>query len=1091
MPMSGDLPIVPLSRWNRSVDVSVMTLEKFNSHVNGWMSSWMIELDYFQVASEERAASSGGPAPSADLKPLFPIVAVVTDELHIMGDRVRGYLLECTMIKLKGLRRRQLELGQLPLQVLALSATLPNLDQVGRWLDASVHKEASLTLSHPLDIHLVLDREVFCLNPYGSASGLSEFLASAAPKPLPPFPKSLCAQSPGQSQTYFFIYASIRRAFLDPISESPTEEAFCQAIRGFQVLVFCPTKLWCERMALGLTDALLQFAERDSPSIRAAVTSLIGARHPELWKSSRRMRASNIIRENAYLEGRSNLMSPSNESSSKLSACVERGTAWHHSSLTASEKHLVEKGYRGGDLFALFATSTLAVGVTLPARRVVIRSPVVGAEALDPASFRQMIGRAGRSGTLRNEQQMGEVFILGVDECAKQIGTSKEAQLEFLEVLLGPVPAIQSCLSDQRLVRLTLELLTIGLWRSSAHLYQALFRDSLWGVQQEDALISVKDRQRSIVERVDRCVKYLQAHSMIRGFNERWSVYQSAFRSPIVLIRFFLHLISPPGLNETANNSVDVSRDPSIIFFPKQYRIFNTCIAPHLKESAGSGPKGSTFDEIVQSLSDSSDSLRIPHNASRQEDAPSDPRSMPIRWTSIAYACVEASLHPAKALEITADLLKASLMGVHTTRDIHLLFIVMDCSYHFPVKWDKLDSFLKFLSNGSTASTDLYKKQTRQHLPPVAERLGDSAVGETEALLRRNIDMYLGGKSLDLSHGPLAPKDPEHHDRILPLMKALGISATWVAYIVRTPMLDKIKNWNLVQYHDRLLHGDVRLDVLLTLYLVSNHKRFYMAMVMSDFLAMDRTLPSLAAKYSVPVNAILALKTNTIHSCGSISTFAKRVGMSGLSAMLRDVGERLASTLDVTALPPHCLQLLEVDMVFGYRAVAFYSAGVDSVQKLAETSINDIFQITMSCARHSNNQENEALDSAETRRRLWEMAVGIQKSSRGIIMAELESEMLSILPPSLVEGDGLDEVQLNENDRQLMVEEWLMAEDDGEEQSRSDSSSSTLDLGSIEAFGEEFDFLRMKRIEKSEALVEARRMSLETLQLSETDGDFR
>eukprot|EP00915_Cephaloidophora_sp_WS-2016_P011837 GHVH01017248.1.p1 GENE.GHVH01017248.1~~GHVH01017248.1.p1 ORF type:complete len:714 (+),score=110.59 GHVH01017248.1:1831-3972(+) len=549
-------------------------------------------------------------------------------------------------------------------------------------------------------------------------------------------------------------------------------------------------------------------------------------------------------------------MSPSNESSSKLSACVERGTAWHHSSLTASEKHLVEKGYRGGDLFALFATSTLAVGVTLPARRVVIRSPVVGAEALDPASFRQMIGRAGRSGTLRNEQQMGEVFILGVDECAKQIGTSKEAQLEFLEVLLGPVPAIQSCLSDQRLVRLTLELLTIGLWRSSAHLYQALFRDSLWGVQQEDALISVKDRQRSIVERVDRCVKYLQAHSMIRGFNERWSVYQSAFRSPIVLIRFFLHLISPPGLNETANNSVDVSRDPSIIFFPKQYRIFNTCIAPHLKESAGSGPKGSTFDEIVQSLSDSSDSLRIPHNASRQEDAPSDPRSMPIRWTSIAYACVEASLHPAKALEITADLLKASLMGVHTTRDIHLLFIVMDCSYHFPVKWDKLDSFLKFLSNGSTASTDLYKKQTRQHLPPVAERLGDSAVGETEALLRRNIDMYLGGKSLDLSHGPLAPKDPEHHDRILPLMKALGISATWVAYIVRTPMLDKIKNWNLVQYHDRLLHGDVRLDVLLTLSLVSNHKRFYMAMVMSDFLVSDRPLRLTAPQGDGPHTAL-------------------------------------------------------------------------------------------------------------------------------------------------------------------------------------------------------------------------------------------
>jgi len=73
-------------------------------------------------------------------------------------------------------------------------------------------------------------------------------------------------------------------------------------------------------------------------------------------------------------------------------------TAWHNASLGLKQRRKVESKFLEGSTQVLFATTTLAVGVNLPADIAIVAGIHRGTKLLDPMDVWQCAGRAGRVG---------------------------------------------------------------------------------------------------------------------------------------------------------------------------------------------------------------------------------------------------------------------------------------------------------------------------------------------------------------------------------------------------------------------------------------------------------------------------------------------------------------------------------------------------------------------------------------------------------------------------------------------------------------------------------------------------------------------
>ena len=131
------------------------------------------------------------------------------------------------------------------------------------------------------------------------------------------------------------------------------------------------------------------------------------------------IKLSNLIPPEPLSEALSESILATGESETcrRLASCVSRGIAFHHAGLLPEQRRLVEQGFRENRIKVIASTPTLAAGLNLPARRVLIKSYRryeygSGMVPIPVIEYRQMAGRAGRPGL----DPYGESFLMAKDD---------------------------------------------------------------------------------------------------------------------------------------------------------------------------------------------------------------------------------------------------------------------------------------------------------------------------------------------------------------------------------------------------------------------------------------------------------------------------------------------------------------------------------------------------------------------------------------------------------------------------------------------------------------------------------------------------
>ncbi|XP_074963449.1 DNA polymerase theta isoform X4 [Phalacrocorax aristotelis] len=412
------------------VDVAVCTIEKANSLIN-------------RLIQENKMDSLG---------------AVVVDELHMLGDSHRGYLLELLLTKIRYVTEKAAKRGAKMtspgfggIQILGMSATLPNLGLLASWLDADLY----CTDFRPVPLK---ERLKIGNNIYDSSMNLvREFQPKLQLKGDEDHVVSLCY------------------------------ETVCD---GHSVLIFCPSKNWCEKLADIIAREFYSLQQAKSSAKNSALSPVA------------------VDREEI-----DEVLDQLKRSVSGLDSVLQRtlpwGVAFHHAGLTFDERDIIEGAFRQGFIRVLAATSTLSSGVNLPARRVIIRTPMFGGKLLDILTYKQMAGRAGRKGV---DTEGESILVCKPSERSK--GTA---------LLQGSLKPVCSCLLRREgegvassMKRAILEIIVGGVANTpddvqtyaSCTLLAASLKESKWGNE--------KAQDKAQYGPIEACVAWLLENEFIQ-----------------------------------------------------------------------------------------------------------------------------------------------------------------------------------------------------------------------------------------------------------------------------------------------------------------------------------------------------------------------------------------------------------------------------------------------------------------------------------------------------------------------------------------------------------------------------------------------
>ncbi|MGK2948163.1 MAG: DEAD/DEAH box helicase [Acidimicrobiales bacterium] len=280
---------------------------------------------------------------------------VVLDEVHFLQDAYRGPVWEEVMIHLPEAVR-----------LVCLSATVSNAEELAEWISTvRGPTEAVIEETRPVEL-----QNLYCVGDKSNQElQLLPTLVDGRPNP-----EAHRLDDEALDRRHGSARGRPRRRFFTPrrveVIERLDDEGMLPAI------TFIFSRNACDDARDACLDAGLRLTTADE---RARIRAIVDERTASLAEAD-----LDVLHFDRFLAG------------------LEAGVAAHHAGMVPPFKEAVEACFTAGLTKAVFATETLALGVNMPARSVVIErlTKFTGEsrELLTPGEYTQLTGRAGRRG---------------------------------------------------------------------------------------------------------------------------------------------------------------------------------------------------------------------------------------------------------------------------------------------------------------------------------------------------------------------------------------------------------------------------------------------------------------------------------------------------------------------------------------------------------------------------------------------------------------------------------------------------------------------------------------------------------------------
>ena len=328
------------------------------------------------------------------------------------------------------------------IQIIALSATIGNSKEIAKWLNAELVQSDWRPVT--LEQATVVDLEV---EP-------RKLISASMDENIETLPPPRKISGPVSAPTWAILKDTV--------------------VEGGQLLIFVSTRKSAQSEARRLSERLLKYMIKEDPGKLKKLEGISTSINSNLDDSSL---------------------------SEALANSVRGGVAFHHAGLTSSDRRKIEIGFRNKTIHCLVATPTLAAGVNLPARRVLIRDMKRWNDGysrwISVMEIKQMLGRAGRP----KYDNKGEAWLL----CKGQMARAQADEISK-RYIMGEPEDIQSKLAAEPPLRMHLlsSIATGGL--TNLGNLRKFFKTTFFGF---------KSNNNELKERIDNILNWLTDEEMI------------------------------------------------------------------------------------------------------------------------------------------------------------------------------------------------------------------------------------------------------------------------------------------------------------------------------------------------------------------------------------------------------------------------------------------------------------------------------------------------------------------------------------------------------------------------------------------------